>query len=369
MNKLVEIFSGGSCPLVSGIALMLLAALLPVSCTLLGGDVYEAQVDLYEEYRARIDTASSYTSMKELNDELERELVALIKENGEALVEAGKNQSVAEGESALARAEADYIKAYLNKYLSSIIKEQLALFSQYSSKVAAAASYEELSALDGSLGSAVAGINAKSNAELKVAKAKNLLPEQFAALAEAQAEYNGLFAARMAPYAYEKEKSIYEKYQSRLDGARGYEQIKEVGQYLKSEIAIFNNDNSKVFQSVAQGDYLPHKAAVAAAKENFERSYMSMASFAVLEYQKQIYNGAAEVFSAVTSADELDRANRSFIDVNNSFQKENAEELQWIVNAARSNNVYKKEIDEVNACLDRVYKASEKKAAELGLLK
>lgn len=367
MNKLVEFFSGGSCRLVSGIALMLLTALLPVSCTLLGGDVYEAQADLYEEYRARIDTASSYTSMKELNDELERELVVYIKENGEALVEAGKKQP-AEGESVLAKAEADYTKAYLNKYLSSIIKEQLALFSQYSSKVTAAASYEELSALDGSLGSAVAGINTKSNAELKVAKAKNLLPEQFAALAEAQAEYNALFVARMAPYAYEKEKSIYEKYQSRLAGAKGYEQIKEVGQYLKSEIAIFNNDNSKVFQSVAQGDYLPEKAAVAAAKENFERSYMSVASFAVLEYQKQIYNGAVEVFSAVTSADELDRANRSFIDVNNSFQKENTEELQWIVNAARSNNVYKKEIDEVNACLDKVYEASKKKAAELSLL-
>lgn len=368
MNKLVEFFSGGSCPLVCGIALLLLTAFLPVSCTLFGGDVYEAQADLYEEYRARIDTASSYTSMKELNDELERELVTFIKENGEALVEAGKNQAAADGESVLAKAEADYTKAYLNKYLSLIIKEQSALFSEYSSKVTAAASYEELSALDGSLGSAVAGINTKSSAELKVAKAKNLLPEQFAALAKAQAEYNALFAARMAPYAYEKEKSIYEKYQSRLAGAKGYEQIKKVGQYLKSEIAIFNNDNSKVFQSVAQGDYLPEKAAVAAAKENFERSYMSVASFAVLEYQKQIYNGAVEVFSAVASADELDRANRSFIDVNNSFQKENTEELQWIVNAARSNNVYKKEIDEVNACLDRAYEASKKKAAELSLM-
>ena len=340
-------------------------ALMSVACS----DVYEAQADLYNEYKSRVDTATSYKSMKELNDGLEKELVALINGNSQVFAETGKNAKVDnKAEKLLAKAESEYTRAYLNKYLTYAINEQLALYAGSSSKIADAASYEELSSLDKSLNSALTEINTKSSTELKLARAKKMLQEQFAALDKAQAEYMNVYAAKMLSYVYGKEKEIYDRYLLKLAATEGYERIKELRLFMKSELAIFGNDNAKVYQMVAPGEYATEKAAVNAARENFERCYMSKASLAVLSYQKQIYSGAVEVLAAVKSADELDRVNRAFIDVNNRFRKDNAEELQWIMNAANGNSLYKREIEDVKVWFERVNVASENKAAELGLL-
>ena len=356
------------CAFVKGIFMAFLTV-LPVACTVFDGDVYEAQADIYKEYKSKIDTASSYSSLKDLNDRLEKELVTFIKDNGRKMVEGNKSKSNnSSGEKALAKAESDYTRAYLNKFMTIVIKEQISLYAEYLSKISGASSYEELYSLDNSLNSALTEINSKSSSELKMAKAKNIVPEQFNALDKAQAEYLSAYANKMVPHAYEKEKDIYEKYLLKLDAAEGYARIKELRLYMANELAMFNNGNAKVFQSVAQGNYAVERAAVVEAKDNFEKFYMNKASFAVLEYQKQIYSGAVEVLAAVKSADELDRVNRAFLDVNDKFQKSNAEELQWIVNAATGSNVYKKAMDEVNASLDKVYKAADKKAAELGLM-
>ena len=115
------------------------------------------------------------------------------------------------------------------------------------------------------------------------------------------------------------------------------------------------------------GDYAGEKAAVTAAKESFEQSYLKKVSFPVLEYQKKIYTGAVELFADINNADELDKANRAFIDINNIFTRENSEELQWITAAAENDKEYRNAMDEVKACYEKVLDASDNKASELGL--
>ena len=47
------------------------------------GDVYDGQASLYEEYKERLDTASSYESIKKLNTELNTKMVAFVRGNSE----------------------------------------------------------------------------------------------------------------------------------------------------------------------------------------------------------------------------------------------------------------------------------------------
>lgn len=360
MDKCAKLFGGiGRSLLGWGVFMALL-----VSCSALEGDVFEAQADIYNEYKDRLDTVSSYQNAKAVNEELERELVDFIKANGEKFADAGKNANDnSAGEKRLAKAEADYIQTYLNRFFQFSIKEQIALYAEYSSKIACAASYEELLALDSSLGSALADINSKSSAEIKVANAKSMMKEQFAELSKAQKEYIGIYAGNMAPYVYGKEKGIYEKYLSKLADAKGYEQIKEVRLYQKSEIAIFGNSNAKVYQHIAENGYAAEKSALSAAKENFERSYMVKMAPEILAYRKQIYEGALEILASAKNVEELDRANNAFMEVSNRFMNDNAEELQWIEKSA----MYKREIGEVNACFEKIIRTYERKASELAI--
>ena len=69
----------------------------------------------------------------------------------------------------------------------------------------------------------------------------------------------------------------------------------------------------------------------------------------------------------INNADELDKANRAFIDINNIFTRENSEELQWITVAAENDKAYRNAMDEVKACYEKVLDASDNKASELGL--
>lgn len=342
-----------------------LAVVLIASCS----DIYEVQADTYDEYKAKVDTATSCKSLKELNDALEHEITLLLRGEWETVVSAAKEgKKYRDSERVLAKAEASYVNTYLDKIVRMILTEQQDKYIEYTRKLDDAVTYDELAALNRSLNGAVAEYSTKYAEELKRVKARKMLEEQLAASEKARMAYMNAYAAKVAPLLHAKEKSIYDMYVSKVEAETEYEPLKLISQYCKSEIAIFNNENAAVLQRIAAGDYANEKAAAAAARENFEQCYLSKVSFTVLDCQKELYAGAVELFAAITTADELDKANRAFIDVNNIFTKENSEELQWIADAAaRGDKAYKTGMDEVKACYEKVLDASDSKAAELGL--
>lgn len=344
---------------------VVLAAMSVASCS----NVYEIQADICKEYRAKVDTASSYKSLKEVNDAFEQEIVAFLKKNQEKVVQAAKDaRQYRDSEQLLAKAESDYVMAYLNKFVPMVLKEQCDLYVDYIGKLGDAVTYDELSALNRSVGSAVSEVASKCAVEMKTVMSKNIFKEQRAALEKAEGDYMAAYSTRVAPLLYAKEKSIYEKYISKVEDVVGYERIKEVGLFCKNEIAIFQNDNAAVMQRMRPEDYAAEKSDAASAKERFELCYMKKASQAVLEYRKELYTGAVEILEAVTDANELDKVNRAFLDVNNIFTKENSAEIMWAENAAAAGDkYYKREVDNAKDLFDMVLEASDKKAEELGL--
>ena len=47
------------------------------------GDIYDKQAALYDDYKSKLDTVSSYESLKNLNMELNTAVVAMVKGNSE----------------------------------------------------------------------------------------------------------------------------------------------------------------------------------------------------------------------------------------------------------------------------------------------
>ena len=346
-----------------------LMSLLAILASCSAGDVYEAQSAIYDEYRVRLDTVSSHQNLIDLNDALERDIVQVIDENQDELIDAVKNPNrYKDSEKLLVKAESAYQSHYLGRLSSMILKEQIAEYTEYTSKVKGATSYDELSALNRSLNSSLVTVLSKKEKELNSAKAKNMNSALFAELASAQDAYVDAYVGKVAPLVYLQQRSICSKYAAKVADAKGYAELKQVRSYYKMEVAAFAADNAIVLDKMSPDAYAAEKTALEAERKAFEQQYMSKASIAVLDRQKQIYRGAVELFSDVEDADALDKANRGFVDVNNSFMKTNAEEMQWIVDATNGGNkILKREIEIVNACLEEVYEASDKKAGELGL--
>ena len=62
------------------------ALLLMVSCA----NIYDKQANIYDDYRAKLDTATSCNSLKGVNDALEQEMVFLLRRNSQEVVAAAK---------------------------------------------------------------------------------------------------------------------------------------------------------------------------------------------------------------------------------------------------------------------------------------
>lgn len=346
--------------------LLVSAALLAVSCS---GDIYEKQADIYGEYRSRLDTAATCQGMKNVNDALEMELAALYRNHGNEVQKSAKEaKKYRESEARLAKAESEYMNVYLNRFFEKNLQQQSDLYAEYAKKVNAAATYDELSGLYRSLNGALADATSKYSAEFKKAAAKKILPERFAALDKVKESFFGTYTAKVAPLLNAHETGIYEKYIAKLENVADFKSIKEVKLYFDKEMAIFNKDNEVVYKKMSQSDYSTFKARSQEAGNSFKEYYMNKVALPLIEYQKQIYNGAAEMMSAANSADELNLVNKSFVDLNNVFVKENGDELGWIEKAVLAGDRrYKVANEELNACLENFFAASEKRAVELGL--
>ncbi len=333
------------------------------------GNIYERQASIYNDYRPRIDTAATYQSLKSVNDALEAEMAALLKKNaGEVLSVSKEARQNRDSEKRLAKAESEYMNAYLGKFFSMNLQEQIGLYEEYTRKIAQVSGYEGLSALHRSLNGAVANATSKYSAEYKKAGAKKIMPETFATLEKAKETFLAAYAAKVAPLLYAHETALYGTYRTRLDAAGDYKQMKQVRLYLAKEIAILNSENAAVYSKLPQDAYAAEKAAAAAARDAFQEYYMEKVALPLIGYQKQLYNGAAEMLSAAASAEEINIVNKSLVELNNAFVKENGDELKWIENAILSGNrIYVQANDELNACLNRAVDAAKERARELGL--
>lgn len=337
------------------------SVLLLAGCT---GDVYKVQAGMYDDYKGRVDTASSYESVKKLNNELNMALVSYVKGNSDDVAlyhkEASKHK---EGIKTLVKAETDYAKAYLNKVMGMAIQRQVDIYTEYTTKVNAADGYDALVKLNRSLSSAVSKLGSENSEELKKATAMNLCQEQLTALNKAGEAYKNAYIARITPYLPTAEAAIYEKYLAKLSTADGLESLKQLKLFLDKEIALFANENSMIQPAGAD---VAGKESVANAKEAFLSAYMEKVAMPLIAHQKNLYSGTAKVFASVNDIEELEVLKVDFVAVNKKLLADNAAELEYIASAiAKGNAVYRREMEEVNALYGAIDGAMARRKAQL----
>jgi len=111
---------------------------------------------------------------------------------------------------------------------------------------------------------------------------------------------------------------------------------------------LFQNENSMV--QVAPDAYTAEKEEVAKAKERFMDAYMGKVVMPMIEYQKNLYSGTAELFATVEDAAELKTLKTDFVLVNKQFLTENAAELDYVAAEIAKGNVnYRREMETVNS--------------------
>lgn len=342
------------------------AVVAVVSCS---GNIHETQAEIYEEYKSRLDTATTYVGLKLVNDALETEITNLFKSRGADYLNVYKQSNkYRDSEKRLAKAEAEYMASYFNKFFTKNLQEQIDLCADYTSKLESAVTYDELSALCRSLNSAFADATSKYAAEFKKAGQKKIMPEKFAELDKAKESFFATYASKVAPLLHGHESAIYEKYLLKLNEVSDFKSIKQVKLYLDKEIAIFNNENEVVYRKMSQNELSALKAHSAAARDRFMEYYLDKVALPLVAYQKQIYSGATEMLAAARNADEMRLVSDSFQELNNAFVQENSEELGWVERTVLAGDkVCGKANDELNECLGRFIEVSKKKAQELGL--
>ena len=338
------------------------SVLLLAGCT---GDVYKVQAGMYGDYKERLDTASSYESVKKLNNELNMALVSYVKGNSEDVAlyhkEAANHR---EGIKTLVKAETDYAKAYLNKVMGMAIQRQIDIYTENTAKVNDAEGYDALVKINRSLSSAVSKLGSENSEELKKATALNICQEQLAALNKAGEAYRNAYVAKISPYLSGAEAAIYEKYLAKLSVTDGYDRLKQMKLFLDKEIALFANENSMVQSAV--GADVAGKESVAKAREAFFSAYMEKVAMPLIEHQKNLYSGTANVFASVKNIEELDVLKTDFVAVNKKLLADNAAELEYIAAAiAKGNSVYRREMEEVNALFGAIDGVVVKRKAEL----
>lgn len=318
------------------------------------GDVYDGQASLYEEYKERLDTASSYESIKKLNTELNTKMVAFVRGNSEDVEKFYKEAAQhKEGIKELAKAESEYVKAYLNKVMDHVLGQQVALYTEYTEKVNGAQNYDELVKLNHSLTSAVSKLGSENNDELKKATAFKICQEQFAELNKAGEAFKSAFIGKITPYLFDAEVAIYNRYYDKLTVADGYKDLKLVKQFLDKDIMLFHRENSMV--QVAPDEYVAEKEEVAKAKARFMDAYLGKVVMPMIEYQKDLYSGTAKLFATVKDATELKELKADFVLVNKQFLTENAEELDYVAaEIAKGNINYRREMETVNSLFKRL---------------
>lgn len=320
--------------------------MLAVGCS---GDVYDVQTALYDEYKERLDTASSYESIKKLNTELNTKMVAFVRENSDEIVQFHKEAvKHKEGVKELGKAESEYVKAYLNKVMDHVLGKQAALYTEYTEKVNGAQSYEELVKLNKELSNAISKLGNENSDEFKKATAFKICQDKLTELGKAGTAFNGAYICKITPLLFDAESDIYNRYYDKLSNTDDYKELKQLKLFLDKDIMLFQRENSMV--QIAPDEYVAEKEEVAKAKARFMDAYMGKVVMPMIEYQKDLYSGTAELFATVKDATELKELKADFAAVNKKFLADNAEELEYIAAEIAKGNVgYRSEMENVNA--------------------
>lgn len=320
--------------------------MLAVGCS---GDVYDGQTALYDEYKERLDTASSYESIKKLNTELNTKMVAFVRENCDEIVQFHKEAvKHKEGVKELGKAESEYVKAYLNKVMDHVLGQQVTLYTEYTEKVSGAQSYEELVKLNKELSSAISKLGNENSDEFKKATAFKICQDKLAELGKAGTAFNSAYIGKITPLLFDAETDIYNRYYDKLSNSDDYKELKQLKLFLDKDIMMFHNDNSMV--QIAPDAYAVEKEAVTKAKESFRTAYMDKVALPMIEYQKSLYSGTAVLYATAKDAAELKTMKADFAAVNKKFLADNAEELDYIAAEIAKGNVgYRSEMENVNA--------------------
>lgn len=340
-----------------------LSVILAAGCS---GDIYDKQAALYDDYRSKLDTVSSYESLKNLNMELNTAVVAMVKGNSEDVAlshkEAAKHK---EGVKSLVKAESEYSRLYLKKVMDYVLRKQVSLYEEYTEKVENAQGYDELVKLNRALSGEVSKLGTENNNELKRATALKMCKEQFAELNKAGEAFKNAYIRKTTSLVYVAEAAIYDKYTAKLSSADDYRQLKEIKLFLDKEIAMFTNDNAML--QIAPDAFVAEREVAVKAKESFFDTYMSKVVMPLIEHQKSLYSGTATVFSAVKNKNEFDALKADFLKVNKMFLAENKQELDYIAAAIKNGNrQYRIEMEEVNSLFSAIDGVMAAKSKELG---
>lgn len=335
-----------------------------VLMTACAGDIYEKQADVYETFRARLDTAASCESLKKVNTECESAIRLLLKENGDAVAESYRNSAqYKESINHLKKTESEYVNVYTNKILSALLKKQQELFADYSAKLEKANGYDEFVTLNRTLGSTISAMNKDYAAELKKAASmkgqQNIQAEHNAAMKE----FARLYKEKASSAVVQRELALYDEFAAKLTGVNDYLSLKEIDVMLENNVSVVRANNAPVY---AGG--VPE--SVVLARNAYKEQYAQKVALPLLEYREAYHKGTSELFHKVKNVDEFKKLRSTFIDVNAIFTRENEEELRWIdFKISAGNKELEKKRNSAEAWLQEINKAIEKKAVELELVK
>lgn len=344
-------------------ALVFSFAFIAASCS--GGDTVTAeQADLYTRYSDSLKGANDYARLKQLNNGLNKEIAALIKERGGDVVEEYGNGKFSADVKRLQDAEKKYVLEYIGKLLPKVFEKQTGLYSEYALKIKAAVSYRNALDLHRQFKVEFDSIQKENSWEFKKMALFEDAASCSAALQNAAIGYNAAYAERFACEILKMKTGLYNEAYAHLDAAEGYEALKEQKEMLDKKLAIIDRDNESFAKELNSPLYADSLAVVqlVQSREKYMDSYMQKMAPCLLARNKLLYENSIKILGTVKSVEDLKAVAKHFPYADRLFSERHSQEFAWI---EKHGGEYKADIDEIKQLQDRLNNYSNEKYNEL----
>lgn len=338
-------------------------AFFAASCS--GGDTVTAeQAELYTRYSDSLKGANDYARLKQLNNGLNKDIAALIKERGDDVVEEYGNGKFSADVKRLQEAEKRYVLEYIGKMLPKVFEKQTGLYNEYALKIKAAVDYRNALDLHRKFKVEFDSIQKENSWEFKKMALFKDAASSSAALQNAAKSYNAAYAERFAPEVVGMKTALYNDAYGHLGAAEGYEALKEQKVMLDKRLSIIDRDNESFAKDLNNPLYVDSAvvAELAQAQEKYMDSYMVKMAPCLLAQNKLLYENAIKILGTVKSLDDLKAVARHFPNADRLFTEKHSQELAWI---EKHGSEYKAAIDEIRQLQERLNNYSNEKYNEL----
>ena len=328
---------------------MLFAVFALFSCS---DSVSVKQAGIYEEYTEKIAGAAGYDELKKVNNELNSELMALLRENSEELVEEVKSRPSADDVKTLNDAEKAYVSAYISKIAPLIMQKQDSVYDACLDAVTKAASATELTSQKNKANAALDKIARDNSWELKMMAANGGFSKEMAALNSQKRHLDTVYVKVAAPFLIGEINSYTDKVMS----ADGYEELKELKLQLGRRMASYCTEKDTLLNNLVTGRECDREIrGIISSKLHFDSVYMNKFMPYYLEKEAMMYDGVTELLMNMDNPELLNELQKYFPRVQNYFFSVNMEEKKWLERAQKSNpDIFGKQVQSRNEAIMRM---------------